>query len=253
MLSTLSNRPVEDVVREAGDVPVLFQLYVYRDRDATAAIVRRAREAGCRGLVVTVDAALLGTRERDVRNEFGLPPGLDLPNAAPSGRALPVQPGASGLARYVTEQLDSTLTWDDLRWLMSIAGMPVWVKGVVRHDDAARAASLGVEGIIVSNHGGRQLDGGIPTAEALPEVVDAARNRCRVWVDGGLRRGSDVLKALAMGAEAVLVGRPVLWGLAVDGAEGVAAVLRQLSGELTEAMALCGVPSLADVGRDLLR
>ena len=248
-LSTLSNTPVAQVVEEAGAMPVLFQLYVYRDRAATQAIVDRAREAGCRGLVVTVDAATLGVRERDVRNGFHLPEGLELPNAAPSGRA---QLGA-GLAGYVADQLDPTFGWHDLAWLLEVAGMPVWLKGVVRGDDAARAAGMGVAGVVVSNHGGRQLDGAIPTAEALPEVVDAVAGRCPVWVDGGIRRGTDVVKALALGAEAVLVGRPVLWGLALEGCEGVEAVLQHLLDETTEAMALCGAPSRSALTRDLVR
>ena len=252
-LSTLSNTPVEDVVAAAGPSPVLFQLYVYRDRQATRAIVDRAREAGCAALLVTVDAAVLGTRERDERQGFHLPATLPLPNAAPQGGAIPQAPGTSGLAPYVAQQLDRSLTWSDLAWLLHIAGMPVWVKGIVRADDAAQAAAEGVAGIVVSNHGGRQLDGGIPTAEALPEVVEAADGRCPVWVDGGIRRGTDVVKALALGAQAVLVGRPVLWGLALQGADGVAGVLGQLHAELCEAMALCGAPSRAHLTRDLVR
>ncbi|MEN0067879.1 MAG: alpha-hydroxy acid oxidase [Myxococcota bacterium] len=252
-LSTLSNTPVEDVVAAAKGVPVLFQLYVYRDREATRAIVDRAAAAGCKAIVATVDAAILGTRERDVRNGFHLPAHLSLPNAAPSGRSLEAVSGDSGLAAYVGSQLDRTLSWRDLEWLLDISSLPVIVKGVVRDDDAARAAQIGVAGIVVSNHGGRQLDGGVPTAEALPEVVDAVAGRCPVWVDGGLRRGTDVLKALALGADAVLVGRPVLWGLSVDGAHGVRDVLKQLDGELREAMALAGAPRLRDVTRDLVR
>lgn len=250
-LSTLSNVAVEKVVG-AHQGPTLFQLYVYRDREATEAIVARAREAGCAGLVVTVDAAILGQRERDVRNGFHLPPHLALPNAAPSGKQIPAIDGASGLAHYVSSQLDCRLTWTDLEWLVEQAGMPVWVKGVVRADDAARAADRGVAGIIVSNHGGRQLDGGIPTAMALPEVVAAVDRACPVWVDGGIRRGTDVLKALALGAQAVLVGRPVLWGLTLGGADGVAQVLRQLRDELEEAMALCGTPTLAAATADVV-
>ncbi|MBX2803406.1 MAG: alpha-hydroxy-acid oxidizing protein [Myxococcales bacterium] len=252
-LSTLSNTPVEEVVAAAAPSPVWFQLYVYRDRGATRAIVERAQAAGCRGLLVTVDAAVLGTRERDVRNGFHLPEHLSLPNAAPDAGRMPARGGTSALARYVGEQLDASLTWDDLAWLQELAEIPVWIKGVVRADDADRAAAMGVAGIVVSNHGGRQLDGGIPTALALPEVVEAVAGRCPVWVDGGVRRGTHVLKAMALGASAVLVGRPVLWGLTVWGAAGVAAVLHTLQRELTEAMALCGAPTVADLTRDLVR
>lgn len=248
-LSTLSNVPVEDVVESAAGA-VLFQLYVYKDRGATREIVARVRAAGCKALVLTADAPVLGTRPRDVRNRFHLPSWLTLPNAAPSGRRVDGDRNDSGLARYVADQLDRTLSWPDLAELIASAGLPVWIKGVVRGDDAARAAALGVAGMIVSNHGGRQLDGGIPTARALPEVVAAVDGRCPVWVDGGIRRGTDVLVALALGASGVLVGRPVLWGLAVDGADGVSAVLGQLRAELEEAMALLGAPSLAAIPQD---
>jgi len=252
-LSTLSNTPVEEVVASADGAPVIFQLYVYKDRGATDAIVARVREAGCKALMVTVDAAILGTRERDIRNGFHLPPPWSLPNAAPTGVAVPASAGASGLAAYVAEQLDQSLSWKDLEAFVARAGMPVWVKGIVRDDDAARAADLGVAGIVVSNHGGRQLDGGVSTAEALPEVVEAVGGQCPVWVDGGIRRGTDVVKALALGARAVMVGRPVLWGLTVGGADGVRDVLGQLRAEVEEAMALAGAPNVADVTRDLVR
>lgn len=251
-LSTLSNTAMEAVVAAAGTAPVLLQLYVYRDRGATEAIVARAEAAGCRALVVTVDAAVLGTRERDVRSGFHLPDGLSLPNAASGAGAVPAAAGTSGLAAYVSEQLDPTLSWPDLDWLLQCTTLPVYVKGVVRGDDAARAAQLGVAGVVVSNHGGRQLDGSIPTAFALPGVVEAVAGRCPVWVDGGIRRGTDVAKALALGAQAVLIGRPVLWGLAVDGADGVCAVLSALRAELSEAMALCGAPGLERLTPDLV-
>jgi 4-hydroxymandelate oxidase len=251
-LSTLSNTPVEQVVA-ASSGPVLFQLYVYRDRAATEAIIERVRAAGCRALVVTADAAILGTRERDVRNGFHLPPHLSLPNAAPGGSRLPEVSGNSGLAQYVSAQLDPSLSWDDVAWLKEVAGdLPLVLKGVVRSDDAARAVDAGADAIVVSNHGGRQLDAGVPTAYALPEVVQAVDGRCEVWVDGGIRRGTDILVAVALGARAVLVGRPVLWGLTVDGAEGVTAVLQGLIDELTEAMALCGAPTIDRITADLL-
>lgn len=251
-LSTLSNSPVEKVV-EATAGPVFFQLYVYRDRGATRALVDRVREAGVRALLLTVDAPVLGTRERDVRNEFRLPDGLDMPNAtAEPYRRLGSATGDSALGAWVKENLDPGLTWDDLDWLCDVSGLPVVVKGIVREDDADRAVGHGAAGIVVSNHGGRQLDTSVTTLEALPEVVEGANGRCAIWLDGGVRRGTDVVKALALGAEAVLVGRPILWGLAVDGSEGVTRVLGLLRAELEEAMRLCGARHLDELTRDLV-
>lgn len=250
VLSTLSNTAMETVVAEAGRA--WQQLYVYRDRGATGAMLDRAREAGMEAIVLTADAAVLGTREGDVASGFHLPAHLDLPNVPADARALPAADGDSGLASYVARQLDPSLAWSDLAWIRERSGLPLILKGIVRGDDAARAVDHGVDAVVVSNHGGRQLDAGVATARALPEVVDAVAGRCEVYVDGGIRRGTDVLVALALGADAVLLGRPVLWGLAVDGAAGVEGVLRQLQAELLEAMQLAGAPTLADVTRDLV-
>ena len=256
ILSTLSNTPVEQVVAAASG-PVWFQLYVYRDRRATEGLVRRAEAAGCRALVLTVDAPLLGRRERDVRNRFRLPPGLAVANMLPVGYGeIPPAAADSSLAGYVATLLDSSLSWRDVAWLRSITSLPLLVKGIVRPDDALRAAEAGAAGIVVSNHGGRQLDTSPATIDVLPEIADALAARgldIEVLVDGGVRRGSDVLKALALGARAVLVGRAVLWGLAAGGEAGVALALRFLRDELDLAMALAGAPTLADIGRDLVR
>lgn len=256
ILSTLSNTRVEEVVAAASG-PVWFQLYVYRDRKATEGLVRRAEAAGCRALVLTVDAPLLGRRERDVRNRFRLPPGLAVANMLPEGYGeVPQAAADSGLAVYFASLLNPAMTWQDLAWLRSITELPVVVKGIIRPDDALRAAEAGVAGIVVSNHGGRQLDTSPATIDVLPEISDALKSRghwMEVLVDGGVRRGTDVLKALALGARAVLVGRPVLWGLAADGEAGAAWVLRHLRDELDLAMALAGAPTLADITRDLVR
>lgn len=254
--STLSTTPVEEVVAAASG-PVWFQLYVYRDRSATEALVARAREAGCEALVLTVDAPLLGTRERDVRNRFTLPEGLRIENMLAAGRAdLPAEALESGLAAYFAKLIDPALTFDDVTWLAEMSGLPVVVKGVVRGDDAARSIDAGARGVVVSNHGGRQLDTSIATADALREVVGEVRTRCgdrgEIYVDGGIRRGTDVLKALALGARAVLVGRPVLWGLAAGGRAGAARALAMLHAELDLAMALAGCPTAASVSGDLL-
>lgn len=254
ILSTLSTSPIEAVVSAASG-PVWFQLYVYRDRKATEGLVRRAEAAGCRALVLTVDAPLLGRRERDVRNRFSLPPGLSVANLLPEGYGeVPPAVADSGLAAYVASFLDPSLTWRDVAWLRSITDLPILVKGIVRPDDALRAAEAGAAGVVVSNHGGRQLDTAPATIDVLPEIVDAlAGQAVEVLMDGGIRRGTDVLKALALGAKAVLVGRPVLWGLAAGGEAGAARVLSLLRGELDLAMALAGAPTIADITRDLVR
>lgn len=252
VLSTLSNTAVEDVVAAASG-PVWFQLYIYKDRGASEALVRRVEAAGCRALVVTVDAPRLGRRERDVKNRFALPADLAIENLHAAGYAkLPVRERESGLEAYFADLLDPSLTWDAITWLRSITKLPVLVKGLVRPDDARRAVDAGATAVIVSNHGGRQLDAAPATIDVLASVVDAIGGRVEVLLDGGVRRGSDVIKALALGARAVLVGRPILWGLAVDGRAGVAGVLAMLRRELDLAMALCGCPDVASITRDLV-
>ena len=252
ILSSLSNRTVEEVVA-AHEGTVFFQLYIYKDREATRALVARAEAAGCEALVLTVDAPLLGRRERDVRNRFSLPPGLTVRNMLAEGLGeLPSDVADSGLAAYFASLLDQALTWRDLDWLSSITSMPILVKGVVRGDDARAALDHGAAGIVVSNHGGRQLDTSVPTIRALPEVVEAVDGRAEVLIDGGVRRGTDVIKALALGARAVLIGRPVLWGLSVGGQAGVERVLQILHDEIDLAMALCGCPSVAEITADLI-
>ena len=253
VLSTLSNRPMEDVVAACSG-PVWFQLYVYKDRGATQALVERAEAAGCQALVLTVDAPLLGRRERDVRSGFHLPKGLGCANLLAHGGAaeLGAKAGDSGLAAYVADMLDPNLTWTDVDWLRSITTLPVLVKGIVRGDDASLAVAHGAAGVVVSNHGGRQLDTAVATADVLAEVVDMVGDEAQVLVDGGIRRGTDVLKALALGARAVLLGRPLLWGLATDGQAGAAHVLSLLRAELDLALALLGCRDVNEVGRDLL-
>lgn len=254
ILSTLSNTPLEEVVAAASG-PVWFQLYVYRDRTATEGLVRRAEEAGCQAIVLTVDAPVIGRRERDVRNRFHLPPGYSAANLLPVGYGdMPQNAIDSGLAVYVSALIDPSLSWRDIAWLRSITRLPLVIKGIVRPDDALRAAEAGAAGIIVSNHGGRQLDTAPATIEVLPEIAEALRgSQVEVFVDGGVRRGTDVVKALALGARAVLVGRPVLWGLAAGGEAGVTAALGLLRNELDLAMALAGAPTVAEITRDLVR
>ena len=250
-LSSLSNTAMEHVFAEAAS-PRWFQLYIYKDRQITQELVRRAEAAGAEAIVLTVDAPGLGTRERDTRNRFRLRDGLAVENLAPLGKGQMPQVEGSGLAAYVRENFKADLGFDDLDWLCDSTRLPVVVKGVCRGDDARRVAEHGAKAIVVSNHGGRQLDTAPATSEMLPHVVDAAGDRCEIYVDGGIRRGSDVLKAIALGARAVLVGRPILWGLCVAGEEGAISILEILRRELDEAMLLSGCTKLEDVGRWLL-
>ncbi len=251
-LSTIASRSIEEVAA-TGAGPRWFQLYVYRDRAVTQALVARAEAAGYEALVLTVDAPLLGRRERAIA-------GAERPEMVAANlqhdsmRA--VMAGSAGatpdLAAYFAAQLDQGLTWDDVGWLRSVTRLPVLVKGVLRGDDAALAIEAGAAGVVVSNHGGRQLDTALATIDALPEIAEAVAGRGAVLLDGGVRRGTDVVKALALGAQAVLVGRPVLWGLAVAGEAGVRDVLELLRAELDLAFALCGVRNVEEVTRDLV-
>lgn len=250
--STLSTTALEDIAQAAGD-PRFFQLYVYKDRKLTKRLVDRAEAAGYEALFVTVDSPVWGKRERDIENDFALPEGMGLANFPDMDQeSLPEGEGNS-LAAYVERQLDPSLSWEAIDWLTERTDLPVVVKGLVHPDDARRAADHGVDGIVVSNHGGRQLDSGVPTALALPDVAEAAGDDVDVLVDGGVRRGTDVVKALALGADAVLVGRPVLWALAVDGADGVHEALSLLRYEVDNAMALAGARTVDDVTADLVQ
>jgi 4-hydroxymandelate oxidase len=213
VMSTLSTTRMEEIA-QLSTGPRWFQLYVYKDRGVTRSLVERAEAAGFTALELTADAAVLGQREADVRNHFHLPDGLTAANLVdPESGEVSDVPGHSGLAAYFARLQDDNLTWGDLEWLRSHTRLPVLVKGIGRGDDAQRALDCGVAGIIVSNHGGRQLDTARPTIHALPEVAEAVAGRAEVLMDGGIRRGTDILKALALGARAVQVGRPVLLGL----------------------------------------
>ncbi|WP_437588520.1 alpha-hydroxy acid oxidase [Sorangium sp. So ce1000] len=251
-LSTLATTSLE-AVADASPGPKWFQLYVHKDRGLTRALVERAESAGYRALMLTVDTPVLGRRIADVRNAFALPEGLVMANLVDATTAAPAAERGPLLASYVASRHDASLTWRDVEWLASLTRLPILLKGIVRPDDAVRALEVGAAGVIVSNHGARQLDGAPATIEVLPAIADAIAGRGLVLMDGGIRWGTDVLKAIALGARAVLVGRPVLWGLAALGGEGVARVLAGLRDELSIAMALAGCPTLAAIDRDLIR
>jgi 4-hydroxymandelate oxidase len=253
VLSTLATTSMEEVARVRNQAPQWFQLYVHRDRGLTRALVERAYAAGFQALCLTVDAPVLGKRERDTRNQFVLPSGIELANFSTlTDLEIPFKPGESGLFAYVLEQFNPALTWADLEWLQSLSPLPLVVKGILRGDDALRAVEHGAKAVIVSNHGGRQLDGAIASIDALSKVVATVGDKADVLVDGGIRRGTDILKALALGAKAVLLGRPVLWGLAVGGETGVQQVIELLRDELDLAMALSGCAKLRDIDSSLV-
>jgi 4-hydroxymandelate oxidase len=252
--STVSNCSLEAIAAAAGGGPQWFQLYVYRDREITRGLVERAAAAGYSALCLTVDTPLTGDRERDRRNSLRMPAHLELGNFPPShsDQNRTGSGHGSALAQYVAAEWDPALSWRDVEWLRSISPMPVVVKGVLAPQDAVLAIEHGAAAVIVSNHGGRQLDGVPAGATMLAPVVDAVAGRAEVLVDGGIRRGADVMRALALGARAVLVGRPVLWGLTLDGADGVRAVLGHLRAELDLAMALAGCASVGEIRRELV-
>ena len=249
-LSTLATTRLETVVEGAGPGPRWFQLYPCRDKGLRADLVRRAERAYCQAIVLTVDTPVSGRRERHGPAGFELPGELKYENLTRNDED--AAPGSGGLAADTRALFDEQFSWPDLEQLVTSTPLPVVVKGVLRADDAARAVSLGVAGVIVSNHGGRQLDGAIPALDALPAVVDVVGTSVPVLMDGGVRRGTDVIKALSLGARAVLIGRPYLWALAVDGERGVTALLGRMREEMVVAMALLGAASCSELGADLL-
>ncbi|HLW55636.1 MAG TPA: alpha-hydroxy acid oxidase [Candidatus Angelobacter sp.] len=241
--STYATVGAADLAR-AATRPLWFQLYTQPDRGMTQELVKLAEAAGCKAIAVTVDTPVLGIRNREARSEFN--PGTDvkLPNIAAF-----LSSGAPVKGFSLT---NPKLTWSDIEWLCSVAKIPVWLKGVMNPDDAVRAATTGAAGVIVSNHGARNLDTQPSTAAALPRIAEKIQGKIPLLVDGGIRRGSDIVKALALGAKAVLIGRPYLHGLAIAGAEGVARVVEVLREELKAVMALTGRRSIAEIDRSVL-
>ena len=249
--STLSTCALEEVAQACGG-GLWFQLYVYKDRAMTQELIARAEGCGYRALVLTVDTPLLGRRYRDMRNGFVLPEGISMKNFEAALTSAARWGAHSSFSAYVHDLFDATLTWNAVEWLRGQTRLPILLKGILTAEDARLAAASGADGIIVSNHGGRQLDGAPASIEALPEVADAVDGRVEVLMDGGIRRGTDVLKALALGARAVCIGRPYLWALAAAGQDGVRDVLRLLREELALAMALSGRPAVTAIDRSLV-
>jgi len=268
--ATLGTTSLEEIAA-ATTAPLWFQLYVWRDRGLCRELIARAREAGYRALMVTVDTPVPGARERDLRNGLTIPPALGLRTLA-DGALHPqwwwgllssepltfanvthLSTGPTGVMQFIAGQFDPTVSWDDLAELAEAWGGPFLLKGVLSVEDARRAAAAGVDALIVSNHGGRQLDHVPATISALPDIVDAVGGEVEVLLDSGVRRGTDVVKALALGATAVLIGRPYLYGLAVGGQAGVERVLQIYADELRRTMQLLGVPAVDQLDRSLVR
>ncbi|KAI5068306.1 hypothetical protein GOP47_0016651 [Adiantum capillus-veneris] len=247
-LSFSSSFSLEEVA-EAGCGVKFFQLYVYKDRKIAETLVLRAEKAGYKAIVLTGDTPRLGRREADIRNRFTLPPNVTMKNLDGLLSVQLDKSKGSGLEAYAAGTMDKSLSWKDIRWLKSITNLPILVKGILTAEDALLAVQAGVAGVIVSNHGARQLDFVLPSIMALEEVVNAVQGKIPVFLDGGVRRGTDIFKALALGAEAVLIGRPVLYGLTADGERGVKNVLQMLSDELELAMSLSGCCSVKDIKR----
>jgi 4-hydroxymandelate oxidase len=250
ILSSLATCSLEDVAAAAPEGVRWMQVYILRERARTAELVSRAVASGYRALVLTVDAPVSGLRLREWRTGVHLPDDLALPNLAGDSTSSARE---GGFMAVVTHEFEPALTPDDIGWLAGLSSLPVVVKGVQRADDAARSVEAGAAAVVVSNHGARQLADAPPTADILPEIVDAVAGRAEVYVDGGVRRAPDVVKALALGAQAALVGRPSLWAVATGGADGVAGLLGWYEAELRRAMALCGAATVDAVDRTLVR
>ena len=250
VLSSLASCPLEEVAAVAPGAPRWMQVYILRDRFRTIDLVRRAAAHGYGALVLTVDAPVSGLRLRELRGGVRLPPDLALPNLG-GDSAQRARDG--GLVAVVTREFEPSLTPDDIGWLAGLSDLPVVVKGVQRADDAVRCVEAGASAIVVSNHGARQLADAPATADIVGQIADAVGDRAEVYVDGGIRRAPDVVKALALGARAVLIGRPCLWALAAGGADGVASLLRWYESELRRAMALCGAATVGGIDRSLVR
>ncbi|EFW92665.1 FMN-dependent alpha-hydroxy acid dehydrogenase [Haladaptatus paucihalophilus DX253] len=260
VLSSASSETMEDVAEALGDTLGWFQLYWSADRDVTASFVSRAEDAGYEAIVVTLDTPMMGWRERDVDHAYlpfldgeGVANYLSDPAFRDALDAPPEEDMSSALWRFTETFGDPSLSWDDLDFLREHTDLPILLKGILHPDDAREAVERGVDGLVVSNHGGRQVDGAIGALDALPDVVDAVGDDVPVLFDSGVRRGADAFRAVALGADAVLLGRPYIYGLAIAGREGVRGVLRNFLADLDLTLALSGHTSFEDVTRATLR
>jgi len=281
-LSSFATHSLEEVAEASGENPRVLQLYLFEERAHSAKLIQRAKEAGYKAVFLTVDTPFLGRRNMEIRNQFKLPPHLKVRNFAEEQDSIPAEAdekeGAvrptmqrsgsqtgyndgenrvppSGPITFHSHAANPTLNWEkDIRWLKQECGdeMQVWLKGIATAEDAILAVHHGVDGIVVSNHGGRQLNGALATIDALPEVVEAVRGKIPVHVDGGIRHGTDVFKAMALGADFVWVGRPALWGLAYKGQEGVELMLKLFTDEIRLCMSLAGVVRVEDISKEYL-
>jgi isopentenyl diphosphate isomerase/L-lactate dehydrogenase-like FMN-dependent dehydrogenase len=250
VLSTLSTCSFKEVTAIAK-APSWFQLYIYKDREITKNLVRLAEEFSYQGIVLTVDAPLYGKRVKELRSPLTLPSGFEIKNLQTAGLNLSGVPSLK-LASYLASLLDPAINWDDITWLRSITSLPIILKGIMHPKDVEVAIEHNINAIIISNHGGRQLDTALSSIETLKLIRDQVEGKVELILDGGIRKGIDILKALALGAKAVMVGRPILWGLAAGGEEGVKRVLNILKSELDLAMALCGFTSISQINREVL-
>lgn len=272
-LSTLASVPIEAVAREPG--PKWFQLYMYRDKGLVKELIERARDSGYSALCLTVDAFIGGNREQDLRNGFSVPPHPSLKTiletalhpawcwdyltkprvttANVSGDRVAGSQGKTTLLEYVTRQLTPSVTWKEVEWLREQFDGPLLIKGILNADDAEQACRMGIEGLVLSNHGGRQLDHAVSPIDILPDIVERTGDAMEVMIDSGIRRGTDVLKAIALGAKACMIGRPYIYGLSAAGEHGVERALSLLREEIVRDMQLLGCRSVAELNRDFIR
>ncbi|CEF69746.1 FMN-dependent dehydrogenase domain and Alpha-hydroxy acid dehydrogenase, FMN-dependent family and Aldolase-type TIM barrel domain-containing protein [Strongyloides ratti] len=248
IFSTMGNISVFDIKKEIdGDSNLWFQLYVYKNREITKKLVDNAKAAGFKAIVLTVDTPVVGARRADIRNDFKLPDHLELANLKKISileKENNSRLGTFELNKYSANFFDPSLTWEDVKWLVDYSKIPVIIKGILRGDDAEKAIESGAAAIMVSNHGGRQLDTTVSTIEALPEIVRSVQKRIPIFIDGGIRSGSDIFKAITLGADMAFIGRPILYGLTIGGESGVTHVLDILKKEFTTTMKLSGCDSI---------